>query len=209
MNITMNTVARRCGLALLALLSICSMLACDGEPRSRSLVFHSVDITGANYARDFSMTDMHGKVRYLNEFTGRVVMVFFGYTQCPDVCPTTLAEISALRQALGDAGKNVQPIFITLDPVRDTSEILRAYLANFGDDVIGLRGSVEQTQQAAKAFKVYFKQVQGKTPDTYTLDHTAGTYVFDTQGQLRLFTRYVMPPQQLQQDVSALLAEAN
>ena len=204
---TMSTLARRCSLALLALLSIYSMLACDGEPRSKSEAFHSVDITGANYARDFSMTDMHGKVRYLNEFAGRVVMVFFGYTQCPDVCPTTLAEISALRRALGDAGKNVQPIFITLDPVRDTSEILRAYLANFGDDVIGLRGSIEQTQQAAKAFKVYFNQVQGKTPDTYTLDHTAGTYVFDTQGRLRLFTRYGMPAEQLQQDVRALLPE--
>ena len=196
---------RRASLWMLFGLLGLGLAACDGSQPTQPPGFHSVDITGARYADGVSLPDVEGRVRHFTEFKGKVLMVFFGYTQCPDVCPTTLAEIATLRQALGEQGQNIQPIFVTLDPERDTPPLLKAYLANFGADVVGLRGNTAQTQEVAKSFKVYYSAVKGKTPDSYTLDHTAGTYIFDKAGRIRLFARYGMPAEQLQQDMVALM----
>ena len=169
--------------------------------------FRSIDITGAEYARKLDLADSDGKVRSLNEFKGKVVVVFFGYTQCPDVCPTTMAELSQVRHALGDDGSRMQGIFVTVDPERDTGPVLKAYVDNFNAGFVGLRGSAEQTQQVAREFKVFYAKVPGKTESTYTIDHTAGAYIFDPQGHIRLFSRHGAGPKALEEDIRALLHE--
>jgi protein SCO1/2 len=169
--------------------------------------FHGVDITGAEYARTLDLTDGDGQRRSLAEFKGKVVVVFFGYTQCPDVCPTTMAELAEVKRGLGADGARVQGIFVSVDPERDGAALLKAYVANFGPDIIGLRGSLDETKAAAKEFKVFYAKVPGKTETSYTVDHTAGSYVFDTQGRVRLFTRYGSGAQALADDLKILLAE--
>lgn len=169
--------------------------------------FKAIDITGAEYAKELSLTDPEGRRRSLAEFRGKVVVVFFGFTQCPDVCPTTLVELAAARKALGADGQRVQGIFVTLDPQRDTPELLKAYVDNFGADIVALRGTPEETLAAAKHFKVFFAKVPGKTETSYTLDHTAGSYVFDAQGRVRLFTRHGTGTDALAHDLKILLAQ--
>ena len=169
--------------------------------------FKSIDITGAEYARELGLPDVEGKVRQLADFRGKVVVVFFGYTHCPDVCPTTLIEIAVAKKALGADGARVVPVFVTVDPERDTVEVLRAYAGNFGADYVALRGTPEQTAALAKHFKVFYSKVPGSAPGLYTVDHTAGSYVFDTQGRVRLFTRYGMGAEALQSDLKRLLDE--
>jgi len=169
--------------------------------------FKAVDITGATYARQFSLPDVNGQVRTLADFKGKVVVVFFGFTQCPDVCPSTMAELAAVKQTLGDAGKDVVGIFVTVDPERDQPALLKAYLQNFGPDMVGLRGSPEQVREVAREFKVFYNKVPGKTDTSYTIDHTAGSYVFDRQGRIRLFTRYNSGAENLVADLRQLLAE--
>lgn len=192
---------------LAALFASATLLAaCDKAPGSRPS-FKAIDITGADYARDFSLPDADGRLRSLADFKGKVVVVFFGYTQCPDVCPTTLAELAEVKRALGPDGAKVQGVFITVDPERDTPALLKAYVGNFGPDQIGLRGTPEQTQALAKQFKVFYAKVPGKTEGSYTVDHTAGSYVFDTQGRIRLFTRYGSGSKALADDLRLLLAE--
>jgi protein SCO1/2 len=134
--------------------------------------------------------------------------VFFGYTQCPDVCPTTLAELAQIKQSLGPEGDKLQGVFVTVDPERDTQEVLKTYVGNFDPSFVALRGTPEQTAAVAKEFKVFYAKVPGRTPDTYTMDHTAGTYVFDTQGRIRLFARHGMGPQPLAADMRQLLKAA-
>jgi len=168
--------------------------------------FHGVDITGADYGRKLDLADAEGTQRSLADFKGKVSVVFFGYTQCPDVCPTTMAELAAIKRAMGKDGDRVQGIFVTVDPERDTPEVLKAYLAAFDPSFVALRGTPEQTAEAAREFKVFFAKVPGKTDASYTVDHTAGSYVIDTQGQLRLFERYGAPAQELQADLEKLLA---
>jgi protein SCO1/2 len=168
--------------------------------------FTAIDITGASYANKLELPDPSGQMRRLDEFKGKVVVVFFGFTQCPDVCPTTLAELAAVRKALGADGARVQPIFVSVDPQRDTPELLKAYAQAFGDDVVALRGDEAQTKAAAQEFKVFYSKVPGKTPDTYTIDHTAGSYVFDTQGRIRLFMRHGQPAAAVEADIRRLLA---
>ena len=168
--------------------------------------YTAIDITGASYANALELPDPDGRLRRLDEFKGKVVVVFFGYTQCPDVCPTTLAELAAVRKALGPDGARVQPVFVSVDPQRDTPEVLKAYAQAFGDDVLALRGDDAQTKAAAQAFKVFYAKVPGKTADTYTIDHTAGSYVFDTQGRIRLFMRHGQPAAAIEADLRRLLA---
>ena len=189
-----------------ALLGLCvaGLAACSAE----KVAFKGIDITGAEYARQLSLSDTSGKPRVLNEFKGKVVVVFFGYTQCPDVCPITLAEIAEVRSKLGADGDKVQPILVTVDPERDTPEILSAYAASFGRDVVALRGTLEQTRAAAKEFKVFFAKVPGKTEGSYTMDHTAGSYVFDTQGRIRLFIRHGGGVEAMASDLKRLIAGA-
>ena len=196
---------RRRLLHLIAAGSLPALLAACGDRKPQ---FTAVDLTGADYAKDFQLPDVDGKPRSLAGFRGKAVVVFFGYTQCPDVCPTTLAEIAEARKLLGPDGQKVQGVFITVDPERDTPEILKAYVANFGPDFVALRGTPEQTAAVAKDFKVYFKKVEGKAPGTYTMDHTAASFVFDPQGRLRLYTRYGSGAQALAGDLKLLLASA-
>jgi protein SCO1 len=177
----------------------------------KKVAFNSVDITGATYAQDFSLPDVDGKTRTMKDFAGKVVVVFFGFTQCPDVCPTTMAEVAAVKKALdknkaGD-GDKLQAAFITIDPERDTTPVLKAYVANFDASFVGLRpASPEALADAAKAFKIYYKKSDGKTPTSYTMDHTAASYVFDPKGRIRLFTRYGSGADKLTEDVKQLLA---
>lgn len=170
-----------------------------------ALRFNSTDITGASYAQGFSLLDAAGQRRSLQDFRGQVVVVFFGFTQCPDICPTALAEIQAVKASLGAAGAKVRPVFISLDPERDTPEVLKAYVAQFGPDVVALRPSLEELPEAAKSFKVFYRKVEGKTPGSYTMDHTAGSYVFDADGRIRLFARHGSGAQALAQDIGQLL----
>jgi protein SCO1/2 len=169
--------------------------------------FKAIDITGADYAGDFDLTDADGKRRHLADFKGKVTVVFFGFTQCPDVCPTTMIELAQVRKALGADGARVQGIFVTIDPERDTPQVLKAYVDNFGADFVALRGTAEETKAAAKAFKIYYAKVPGKAEGSYTMDHTAGSYIFDASGKVRLFTRYGSGAEALKHDLQLLLKQ--
>ena len=172
--------------------------------------FVSIDITGADYARDFQLPDQDGKTRSIKDFAGKIVVVFFGYTQCPDVCPTTMTELVEIRKALGKDGERVQAVFVTVDPDRDSSEVLKAYMGNFDPSFVALRpNSPEQLAALAKDYKVYYKKVEGRTATSYTMDHSAGSYVYDTRGQLRLYTRYGMGVKPLAEDIRQLLKQAS
>ena len=201
----------RCGRSLslvlgLAMAATLGLTAC--EPLGFSAAkpaFHGIDITGATYARTLSLPDQNGQPRSLADFKGKVVVVFFGYTQCPDVCPTTMVELAQVKKALGKDGERLQGLFVSIDPERDTPAILKAYMSSFDPSFIALRGSVEQAQAAAKEFKVFFAKVPGKTESSYTIDHTAGAYVFDANGKARLFVRYGAGAEALTADIKALL----
>ncbi len=185
-----------------------ALLGCDGVGMSPAKPsFKSIDITGATYASKLALPDPEGQTRSLTEFKGKVVVVFFGYTQCPDVCPTTLTELAEVKRQLGPDGARVQGVFVTVDPQRDTPALLKAYMANFGPDMLALRGSDEHTKEAAREFKVFFAKAAGKTESSYTMDHTAGSYIFDAAGRIRLFTRYGTGAKALTDDLKVLLAE--
>ena len=158
---------------------------CSGSGPS----FKNTDITGADYGKDFTLTDHTGKTRTLADFRGKVVVMFFGYTRCPDVCPTTLAELKVAKDQLGDDGKRLQVLFVTVDPERDTRQMLANYVPAFDPTFLGLYGDAAATARVAKEFKVFYQKAPGKAPDSYTVDHTAGSYVFDREGRLRLLVR--------------------
>ena len=170
--------------------------------------FRGADITGADYAKTLSMPDMNGQPRTLGDFKGKVTVVFFGYTQCPDVCPTTMAELAQVKKALGADGDKLQAVFVSIDPERDTPEILKSYMASFDPNFVALRGTLAQTQATAKEFKVYVAKVPGKAEGSYTMDHSAGAFVFDAKGNVRLFERYGAGAEALTADVKALIAES-
>ena len=153
-------------------------------------VFNATDITGAEFARRLELPDTDGKMRSLADWKGKVTVVFFGFTQCPEVCPTTLAELAQIKQSLGAQGDELQTIFVTIDPERDTPEILKAYVGHFGPGFTALRGTPEQTAEAAKEFKVFYAKVPGKTAGSYSMDHSAASFVFDKAGRVRLYVPY-------------------
>jgi len=169
--------------------------------------FKGVDITGVDYARDLPLTDQFGQQRHLKDFAGKVVAVFFGYTNCPDVCPTTMSELAQVKSDLGAEGDRLQVLFVTVDPERATPEVLKAYMAHFDPSFLALRGSPEELAAVAKDFKIFYKQVPGDTPTSYSMDHSAGMYMFDPKGQLRLFQRYGSSTQALVDDTRLLLDE--
>ena len=169
--------------------------------------FNAIDLTGATYAHGFDLPDFDGKPRTLADFAGKVTVVFFGYTQCPDACPTTMAELSGILKTLGPDAKRVQVVFITVDPSRDTPQLLKNYVTNFRPDFLALRGDEAQTQAIIKDFKLVVEKVPGKTADSYTIDHTAGCYVFDTNGHIRLFATQSLDPALFADDLKTLLAE--
>jgi protein SCO1 len=195
---------RRAWLAagLVGLLALVGLAGCD-----QKAAFSGIDITGADYAQGFTLTDHNGQKRRLADFKGRVVVVFFGYTQCPDVCPTSLSELAQAKQLLGPQGDKLQGLFVSVDPERDTPEIMRAYMASFDPGFLALYAQPNELPELAKSFKVYYKKVEGKTPTSYTMDHSAGSYVYDTQGRVRLYHRYGSGAQALAGDVKTLLAE--
>ena len=164
-----------------------------------------MDISEVDYARDIQLPDHNGQQRSLKDFKGKVAVVFFGYTQCPDVCPTTMQEMAEVKRMLGKDGDRLQAIFVTVDPERDTADMLKAYMGNFDPSFLALRGTPEQTAAVAKDFKIYYKKVDGKTPTSYTMDHSAGSYVYDPQGRIRLYHRYGSGAQALADDVKKLL----
>jgi protein SCO1/2 len=169
---------------LLAVICLLAMAACS-KPG-----FSNVDITGANYANDFFLTDHTGARRTLADYRGKLVVVFFGFTQCPDVCPTTLQEMAEVRRQLGRDADQVQVLFVTIDPQRDTQAVLAQYVPGFDPSFVGLYGTAEETSRTAKQFKVFYQKVPGPTETSYTMDHTAGSYVIDRSGQPRLFLKH-------------------
>jgi protein SCO1/2 len=182
-----------------------SVSGCDKLP-GKQASFQNTDVTGLDYAKGFSLTDHTGKPRTLADYKGKVVLVFFGYTQCPDVCPTTMAEMASVMQKLGPQADQVQVLFITLDPERDTPQLLASYVPAFDKRFVGLYGTPEQTAKVAKDFKVFYSKVPGKEPGSYTIDHTAGTYAYDREGRLRLFIRHGGGADPIVHDIRQLLS---
>ena len=186
-------------LVLLLMLGACQ----QGRPG-----FRATDITGADFGRDFALTDHTGKPRALADFRGRVVVMFFGYTHCPDVCPITLAELAAVVKKLGPDGDRVQVLLVTVDPERDTPQVLSQYVTAFNPRFLALRGTAEETARVAKEFKIIYQKIAGVRPDSYTMDHSAGTYIFDTQGRLRLYVSYGQGPEIFAHDIALLLKQS-
>jgi protein SCO1 len=178
-----------------------SLAACSEKKPS----FNAVDITGADYARGFSLTDADGKLRTLADFKGKVVVLFFGYAQCPDVCPTTMSEMAQVKQQLGADGDKLQVLFVTVDPERDTPAVMKAYMGAFDPAFVALIPTPEQLPALAKDFKAYYKKVEGKTPTSYSMDHSAASFVYDPEGRLRLYARYGAGVPAMVSDLKALL----
>ncbi len=197
---TLRSVARRAILALAAS-SLFALPGCSGDKPK----FNAIDVTGADYARDFQLTDHNGQPRSLKDFKGKVVVMFFGYTQCPDVCPASMVELAEVKKLLGPQGDRLQGLFVTLDPERDKPEMLKAYMANFDPAFLALYTSVDKLPEVAKEFKIYYKKVDGPTATSYTLDHSAGSYVFDPEGRVRLFVRYGSGATSVAADIKQLL----
>jgi protein SCO1 len=191
---------RRCAGA--ALLALCALLAGCG---SGGPSFKASDVTGTAYGRDFALRGHDGKPHTLADFRGKVVVLFFGYTQCPDVCPTTLAELADVMKQLGPDAARVQVLFATVDPDRDTAELLARYVPAFNPSFLGLYGDADATARTAKEFRVFYQKQPGSTPGTYTMDHSAGTFVFDPQGRLRVYVSYGQGPDVFVHDIRELL----
>lgn len=187
--------------SMLMALSLLGLAACMPVQEK----FNNTDLTGLDYAKDFALTDHNGKPRTLADFKGKAVVIFFGYTQCPDVCPTTMAEMASVMKLLGPDADKVQVLFVTLDPERDTQALLASYVPNFDKRFLGLYGDAGATAKVAKEFKVFYQKVAGKTPGSYTVDHTAGSYVFDPQGRIRLFLRHGQGAEPVAHDLKILL----
>jgi protein SCO1/2 len=186
---------------LAAVVAAVTLAACGPDgPR-----FQSADITGASFGRDLVLTDAKGKTRQLADFRGKAVVVFFGYTQCPDVCPAAMATLAEAMRKLGHLSDFVQGVFVTLDPERDSPELLSNYVPAFHPSFIGLYGDAAQTEAVAKEFKVVYRKVPGATPQTYTVDHSAGMFVFDPEGRLRLFVSHGQSADVLARDLRELL----
>jgi protein SCO1/2 len=186
-----------------------ALTACSEKPADATASgFSSIDITGADYATNFSLTDHNGQARTLADFKGKVVVIFFGFTQCPDVCPTSLGELAQAKQLLGADGDKLQGLFVSVDPERDTPEIMKAYMASFDPSFLALYTAPDALPALTKSYRIYYKKVDGQTPTSYTMDHSAGSYVYDTQGRVRLYTRYGSGAQALAGDVKKLLNEA-
>ena len=192
------TFLRTCCIAVILM----TLAACSPKPE-----FKNIDITGGTaFGKDFSLLDPDGKVRTLADFKGKVVVMFFGYTQCPDVCPTTLTEMQQVMTLMGPQSDKVQVLFVTVDPERDTAAILKQYVPAFDPSFLGLRPADEAAlEKVTKDFKIYYKKVAGTSPGSYTMDHTAGSYAFDPRGRLRLYIKHAQGPETLAHDLKELL----
>ena len=190
--------------ALASVAGVPLLMACSPEVTP----FKSTDVTGATFAQDFRLKDHHGNVRTLADFMGKIVVTFFGFTQCPDVCPTSMTTMAEVKRLLGDQGERLQVLFITVDPERDTQALLKEYMASFDPGFIALRPEPDELKDVAAAFKIYYKKVPGSTPTAYTMDHSAGKYIFDTEGRVRLFSAYGTDASTIASDIQILLTKA-
>ncbi len=200
---TIKLIAGYAGWASVAAISGLNLAACS----KTALSFHGTDITGADFGKSISLADTDGRIRTLADFKGKAVVLFFGYAQCPDVCPTTMAEMAQVKQQLGADGDKLQVLFITVDPARDTPMVLKAYMGAFDPSFIALIPTPEQLATVAKDFKVYYKKVDGPTPTSYSMDHSAASFVYDPQGRLRLYVRYGAGVPAMVADVKTLLED--
>ncbi|MFT5532574.1 MAG: protein SCO1/2 [Burkholderiaceae bacterium] len=202
--------------SLLLMFSLIALAGCEQKQSSVGDMkfspvnsqFKNTDVTGLPYAKDFSLTDHNGKARTVADFKGKAVLIFFGYTQCPDVCPTTMAEMAAVMNDLGPQADKVQVLFVTLDPERDTQELLSKYVPAFDARFLGLYGDKAATDAVAKEFKIFYQKAAGKSADSYTIDHTAGSYVFDPQGRVRLFVKHGQGAAPIAHDLKLLLDQS-
>ena len=187
--------------ALLFVLSACEA----GQSSSSNAPLVATDITGAEFAKPFTLTDHTGKKRTMSDFAGKVVVLFFGYTHCPDVCPTTLNDLKSTMKLLGDQSNEVQVLFVTLDPQRDTQEVLAKFVPSFDERFIGLWGSLQETAETMGHYKIYFSKVPGDSENNYTIDHSSGIYVFDKTGKVRYYMGYGQKPPDMASDIKKLL----
>jgi protein SCO1 len=197
----MASTAAMAGLiALIFLLSGCSQ---------KPAAFHAMDVAGAEWGQGYSLPNLEGKTVTQADFQGKVTLVFFGFMYCPDACPTHLTKMQQVREALGKNGDKLQLVFITVDPERDTAALLEKYLRSFDPTIVGLRGSLSETEKVAKDFRVFYKKVptknSDKDPKAYTIDHTTFTYAFDPQGKLRLVIPHDLPVEKIAADLENLL----
>jgi protein SCO1/2 len=194
-------------LLALSLGSMAALTACTDKADAPA-AFSGIDITGADYATGFSLTDHNGQPRTLADFKGKAVVIFFGFTQCPDVCPTSMSEMAEAKRLLGADGDRLQGLFVSVDPERDTPEIMKQYMASFDPSFLALYAAPDALPALAKSYKIYYKKVEGPTPTSYTMDHSAGSYVYDPQGRIRLYNRYGSGAPALAGDLKKLLAGA-
>ena len=191
--------------AILCALAAACLAGCGERPQAPK--FRLTDVTGANFGKELNLTDHDGKPRTLANFRGKVVTVFFGFTHCPDVCPVTLAEMAQVVRELGPDGSRVQVLFVTVDPERDTQQVLKQYVPSFNPTFLGLYGDAEATARVAKEFKIYYRKQPAKDGH-YSVDHSAGTYILDPQGRLRLFAQYGAGAPAILHDIRILLGKS-
>jgi len=185
------------------LLSLILALAGCADPKPQ---FANADLSHADFGKDFALTDHNGKPRTLADFRGKAVVIFFGYTQCPDVCPTTMTGMAEAMKLLGTDADKVQVLFVTVDPERDTQQLLAQYVPVFNPGFLGLYADPQTIARTAQEFRVFYKRQPGSTPTTYTVDHTAGSYIFDPQGKLRLYVKHGEKPELIARDLKLLVA---
>lgn len=198
-------IGRRGVVVALAALAGLALGGCDRLSSAGKPTFNGVDITGAQLGTDFRLMDHRGTPRSVGDFRGKAVVLFFGFTHCPDMCPTTLADLASVVRMLGPEGNRVQVLFVTVDPRRDTPELLARYVPAFHPDFLGLRGDPEETLRIAKAFKIFVSEVPGRTPESYTIDHSTQKLAFDSRGQLRLLIAHGMSPEKMAADLRLLM----
>jgi protein SCO1 len=192
---------------VLAVVGFLLVLAgCDNTAKNSTPQFSGIDITGADYGKALKLTDHTGKVRTLQDYKGKVVLVFFGFTQCPEICPTTLHDLASVMKQLGSDADRVQVLFVTLDPERDTQDLLAKFVPVFHPNFVALRGNDAETKAAAQSFHVFFEKRPGTTPENYTIEHFTGTFVFDREGRLRLLMNYGIGLDKILHDVKLLLS---
>ena len=191
---------------LTATLTVALLAGCTEAPKK----FNAMDVTGADWGKNYSLPDLSGKTVTPADFQGKVTALFFGFMYCPDACPTHLTKMGELKKLLGKDADKLQLVFITVDPERDTPEKLKQYLQSFDPTVVGLRGTLAETEAVAKDFRVFYKKVPTKDtpkdPMSYTIDHTTFTYLFDTKGQLRLVVPHDLAVDKIAADVRHLLS---
>jgi protein SCO1 len=193
----------------LFLVALLSILAACGKPEGHVQApagdFVGTDISAADFPGTLSLTDHTGKLRTLADYKGKVIVLFFGYTHCPDVCPTTMSDLRNVMKQLGDKSDQVQVLFVTVDPERDTQEVLSKFVPSFDKRFVGLRGNEEQTKETLKNYKIFMSKVEGKSANDYSIDHSAGMYVFDKTGKIRVYFGYGQKINEMVSDIQKLL----